>query len=458
MKNTKETQLRFIVYGLYSLLVVWSLQDPFFWDTIQLASKHAHFYFSNNLELAFLPDEYNSGHIPAFGYYLACIWIIFGKTLLSSHLAVLPFVFLFVESAFHLLTERKGQHSLLYYLPFFFDPTWIAQITLVSPDIVLVAGLFTMLAGIASSSKLRLYLGSLLLVLVSIRGIVCFGVLGLLYLYETKDLFKTTKVLLPAILLVILYYALHFYSKDWVGVHAASPWKQSISFISFSDVFRNSGLMFWRLFDFGRVIWLIPLLFFIYTFKKVVFLRETIVFLIAFALLTLPFVGLTAHRYYLPVIMLGLLTFCAYLANAHISNSLRRVILSLVLLGQLAGHFLQYPRFVAQGWDSSLRYKPYHELVKNMEYYIDDNTIDCDRVGSVFPLKGKRSFRTLEDNQCEYASLDLSENDYVIYSNIMNDFSESDYKQLEETWSVGFQQRKRGIEVVVFEKPRKNDR
>ena len=64
----------------------------FFWDTVQLASQHAQFFLENGFSTFLLPDEMDSGHPPTFGFYLALVWRVFGKTLSISHLAMLPFL------------------------------------------------------------------------------------------------------------------------------------------------------------------------------------------------------------------------------------------------------------------------------------------------------------------------------------------------------------------------------
>ncbi|MEQ8562303.1 MAG: hypothetical protein RID18_12400, partial [Cytophagales bacterium] len=52
----------------------------------------AYHFFENGLDKTLLPDNIDSGHIPAFGFYLAIWWKILGKTLWVSHLAILPFL------------------------------------------------------------------------------------------------------------------------------------------------------------------------------------------------------------------------------------------------------------------------------------------------------------------------------------------------------------------------------
>jgi len=121
------------------LLVLWGINDIFFWDTTQLASKHAHFFHERQLAFDFLPDSINSGHIPAFGYYLAIFWSIFGKSLMISHLAMLPFVLGIVYFFQKLVSlSFKGPLYFLSLLVLLSDPTMVAQVGLVSPDLALI--------------------------------------------------------------------------------------------------------------------------------------------------------------------------------------------------------------------------------------------------------------------------------------------------------------------------------
>ena len=90
--NFFKTNWEFTISAIgLTVLILFSLDHIFFWDTVQLASKHATFYYDNELKLALLPDEIDSGHIPTFGYLLAVLWTIFGKSLWISHLFILPF-------------------------------------------------------------------------------------------------------------------------------------------------------------------------------------------------------------------------------------------------------------------------------------------------------------------------------------------------------------------------------
>ncbi|NJO86864.1 MAG: hypothetical protein HC821_02075 [Lewinella sp.] len=85
--------LRLSLSGLGALLVYfWTADFPFFWDSIQLASRQAtHFYDGGGL---LLPNAIDSGHPPGFGLYLAIWWQLPGRQLWVSHLAMVPWVWM----------------------------------------------------------------------------------------------------------------------------------------------------------------------------------------------------------------------------------------------------------------------------------------------------------------------------------------------------------------------------
>jgi hypothetical protein len=132
-----------ICYPFFALVIAatWSVRDNFFfWDTMQLASQHAHFFYENNNFSTFLlPDEMDSGHPPTFGFYLALMWKMFGKSLTVSHLAMLPFLLGIVWQAWKLGEKTVGEGWTLWFmLLLIVSPVVAGQAVLVSPDIVLL--------------------------------------------------------------------------------------------------------------------------------------------------------------------------------------------------------------------------------------------------------------------------------------------------------------------------------
>ena len=125
----------FILLGTWS----YSCQHPFFWDTVQLASRQAQWYYDQNFHYLLLPDVIDSGHPSGFGMYLALCWKLFGQNLLVSHAAMLPWLGLLLAGLFRL--GRIVEQPWGKFLPLLvvLDPVVLGQCSLVSPDVVLMA-------------------------------------------------------------------------------------------------------------------------------------------------------------------------------------------------------------------------------------------------------------------------------------------------------------------------------
>ncbi|HBE43638.1 MAG TPA: hypothetical protein DDW27_21070, partial [Bacteroidales bacterium] len=127
-----------VTFPAILLLFLSTINNGFFWDTIQLASKHANYYLTTDFTGILLPDSIDSGHIPAFGIYLAFIWKIFGRSLIISHLAMLPFVVGILWQMKILVSRFVSKENTGWaFLLVCCDPTLLSQVTLVSPDVPL---------------------------------------------------------------------------------------------------------------------------------------------------------------------------------------------------------------------------------------------------------------------------------------------------------------------------------
>ncbi len=132
-----------ICYPFFALIIAatWLVRDNFFfWDTMQLASQHAHFFYENTHFSTFLlPDDMDSGHPPTFGFYLALMWRLFGKSLTVSHLSMLPFLIGSIWQAWKLGEKTVGEGWTLWFLLLLsVCPVVAGQAVLVSPDIALL--------------------------------------------------------------------------------------------------------------------------------------------------------------------------------------------------------------------------------------------------------------------------------------------------------------------------------
>ena len=138
IKN-QNTIILVLCYLVVFFLVLYNINNSFFWDTVVYGSNHSSFYWSTQFSNLLLPDNMDCGVIPAFGMYIALIWEIFGRSIQTSHLAMLPFALgivyqLYILSKKFIKPEFAGITSLLVLA----DPTILSQVTLVSPDVPLV--------------------------------------------------------------------------------------------------------------------------------------------------------------------------------------------------------------------------------------------------------------------------------------------------------------------------------
>ena len=165
-----------VLYITFLLLVLATARMPFFWDTIQFASRHTDFFFNNGFRSIILPNEIDSGHIPTLGIYLAAVWKIFGRSLVVSHLAMLPFVMGIVWQSVKLskkLFDKKWYFAALVVI--LVDPTLLAQCTLVSPDVILVFFFLMALNNLQKKERTLFSIALAGLSLSSMRGMMCAG-------------------------------------------------------------------------------------------------------------------------------------------------------------------------------------------------------------------------------------------------------------------------------------------
>lgn len=449
----------FICSTLLALIIVsYSCTFPFFWDTIQLGSQHANWFYTqgfNNL----LPDNLDSGHCPVFGYYLALGWMLFGKSLVVSHFLMLPFllcIFYYSHKVGSHLSDSK--FGIYFTILLLCNPYFLGQAVLVSPDLALLAFFLICIDANLRSSNWQLLVGSLGLSLISQRGLMIVIALGAWlvldqFLSERKFLAKSIYPILPGIILALSYQLIHYLSKGWVGYHDASPWVESFRSVdSLKSVFRNAGIFLWRLIDHGNfVIWL-GLLAIVARGR----LRDSrvlpviIVVTFLFGIITIPKVGLLNHRYFLPIVIGATIVLLELMYNSTIRFKKYFILLIGIIL--LSGNYWRYPEGVARGWDTTIAHVPYYNLLDEALDFINTNQIDIDDVGAAFPLKNKLSDIYLNVDSSSFKQFDLDNDDYILYSDVMNDFQSEHVFELGNLWKPIFTKEKGHICIILFER------
>lgn len=453
---------------------------------MQLASKHAHHFYENNLQWTLLPPEIDSGHAPVFGYYLALVWAFFGKTLPASHWAMLPFLLLNIWLLYRLGLRLGGPKWAFWLIPLvLLDPVMAGQSVLVSPDIVLICGFLCAAEGLLGKNKLFAAVGILILCAVSMRGMMTaaalyvwqlltwFQISGFSWAQNLKPQisrffgFAVQSILpfLPGFVFAAGFLWWHLEAAGWIGYHPGSSWAPTFEPATGAEMLRNVVVLGWRWLDFGRVFewavlgWLIwkswsarrdfP------SFKNLENLKRLALLLICLVIFlspsTLLLKNVSAHRYFLPgFVVLHLLVF-QWLAQANLKIGKWKMLAPAMLVVALAsGNFWIYPRGIAMGWDATLAHLPYHHLRAQAVAFLDKEKIDFQTVGSAFPNLNTGENLLLNGDCRRFADKNFVQNEYIFASNVFNDLSESDYDTLRENWRLKKKWEQAGVWIEIY--------
>jgi hypothetical protein len=474
--------LEILPYFLFSLPVLLTAGLPFFWDTIQLASRHAHFFYESNFSSVFLPNDMDSGHIPAFGMYLAFIWKIFGKTLIASHISMLPFVMgavYFTRKLTDMLFQTRWNWLITCFL--LTDATILTQFTLVSPDIWILFFLSMALFSSFREKRVLLALAMIGLTLTSMRGMMIvaamFGAGWIVFLMEQtgtskslvntswRYILKSLPVFLPALLTASVYLVFHYIRTGWIGYHTGMPWAEHFQRVNTAGVFRNLLIMGWRLADNGRIlIWLTGFMLAGLMISRKIkidllgkrLLVFTLVLLVPLSYSALMYKNLSGHRYLIPVFFMGTLTVLYHLFN-RCGTKWKPLIAGILALGMVSGNFWVYPDRISKGWDAMLAYLPYQHLRKEMIQFIELQHINYSEVGTDFPNNIPLKFIELNDETRSFGSKEDKMNNfrYIFYSNVFNGFSDAELNALKSEWKVIKTLHRGQVKVIMYENPKK---
>ncbi|MBK8920974.1 MAG: hypothetical protein IPM81_05615 [Saprospirales bacterium] len=445
-------------------------KDPFFWDAVQLGSKHAHHFYQNSLQWTPLPADIDSGHPPVFGYYLALAWALFGKTLPVSHWAMLPFVAGFAALAFQ-LGKRLTNPAQAWWLVAMvcLDPVWAGQSALVGPDITLACFFLLALEGLTGGRGSLTALGVFGLCAVSMRGMMTAGALLVWQFFillpgnhPGRRLVATGLLFLPGLAFAFWFLAWHYRHTGWIGFHANSPWAPSFEPARSPDFIKNILVTGWRWLDFGRIVeWGVLFLLLAqnrfklpdhnnHQWRQIAWL---VVFLMIFLTPSaLLYRNLSAHRYFLPgFVALHILVFL-WLSTGQTARNLKTGLLVITALGLATGNRWIYPQGISMGWDATLAHRPYHRLRADMIAFIDREKIDWDSIGTAFPNINTGEILLLNGDQRKMTEKNAGQNRYILASNIFNDFTTAEYALLERQWILLRRQEQSGVWMALYQR------
>lgn len=471
MQLSKKYIPLWLGFAIVIALVALNRHHSFFWDTVQLASKHATFFYSNHFSELLLPNDIDSGHIPAFGFYIALVWRLFGRTLEASHLAMLPFAVGIVWQISALCRKFIPQkYAGIAALMVVIDPSLLSQIILVSPDVMLIFFFLMGTNAVLGNRKLLLCLSILLLFLTSMRGMMVSVCLLCLDVYcnvrlksEKHALFKQllsrSLLYLPSLLVFVSFNTFHYLKKGWIGYHKDSPWAKCFEPVEgFRGFLFNVGIYGWRILDFGRIgIWFV-LLMLILRYRKKVFASQRIrplALLLICVLLILPLnmlwaKNLTAHRYLIPIYVIVAIFCAAILFSDYVNTKLRSALFIVWVILLVSGNFWIYPTRISQGWDATLAHLPYYNLRKNAISYLEKQRIDFKQVQSFFPNVATLDEIDLSGDQRNFKNFD-GKTEYIFFSNVFN-VPDKDQNFITKHFTVVKRFEDRGVFISIYKK------
>lgn len=451
-------------YLFFLLLTYWVKDNAFFWDTIQLGSKHAHFFFENGFSNWILPESMDSGHPPIFGAYLALCWKILGKSLVVSHFAMLPFLLGIVYQLDRLIPyyfEKSQQFWVLGLL--LSTPVFLGQASLVSPDIVLI--FFFLLAWnqiIWQGNIAWKILAFICLGLISTRGMML--VLGVYFFeissirFELKKIFLLLLQYFPAGIISLTFLLFHFYKTDWIGYHPNSPWAPAFERVDVNGFIKNGAVLVWRCLDFGMIgAWVILVFFAVRQFisrKEIEWRNKGLVrLMICLSLTLLPsfmlYKGLSQHRYLLPLLVIAVL-WILYWLSQNINLKTFRFAAIFMLLTFWTGHLWVYPDKISQGWDSTLGHLPFYEARKDLLRYIEAEQIPIEKIGAAAFINDSSKYMDLEASDRGFRRMDFQRDSFIVYSNISNDYSDEQLLDLKQDWELIKDCSKGGVKMILY--------
>ncbi len=470
-----------LFYPILLIVTLLVCNNPFFWDTVQLASKHGHFFYDTNFQSLILPEEIDSGHPPLFGMYIAIIWKVFGKTLCASHLSMLPFIFGIVYFLHAIASRLLGQQLAIWLMLICLaDPVLASQMVLVSPDLVLVCCFLMALWAIWDNRIMWLALAVIGLGLISTRGMmvgVALYLFSIIVATEKISFNLVSRKLLPFLpggALAASYLFYHWMEAGWIGYHEGSSWAPSFQKVDFKGFVFNIGVMVWRFLDFGRVsVWLAIFAIGFLSLKRsnwklpkidrlkrgwqLIFL--SILLFLAIAPTQLFYTGLLAHRYFLPFFLSLSISLLYFLGDNNLwvpKKSVMNLVLSLIFIVSATGNFWIYPQKIAMGWDSTLAHLPWDSLLNETEDYLKTQNISLEMVGTAFPNIGSREIYELNGETKGFVEKDLENNCYLLFSNIMNDFSDLEIDELNSKWEKIFERKRGGVKIILYKNPKRS--
>jgi hypothetical protein len=389
---------------------------PFFMDNI-LTSTVCQYYCEHGFGNFILPTLIDAGHPPLFYLYISIFWKILGVSVATAHIAMIPFMLLFLWSSLQIISAENGKGYLLFF-PLFVAPI-LAQFTMPSYDFAMTALGLAAISAIQKNQRLQFFILLSLISLISLRGIllsfsiaVCFG-----YYYHRINR-KFVAYGIVTIIPLVLWHFYHYSISGWAIITPSTHWQSQRNLDLLQYIFPN--LIAWaRCFiDNGMLIVSIVFMYFIYKNKnyRFLFLLSVFVLINVFPLLFTS--NPILQRYLLIVYTLMALRVALYI-NKERNGKIMLSILGIILLSAN----LFYCKRYSNSWDTNAFYAKYFKGTSAIDTYCKEHNISKLNCASSFPVfNTHKQVFTFGDTirMQDVLEIPLGSTSYIIYSNACN--------------------------------------
>jgi len=468
--------LKTLIFVVSLILTFASLKVGIFWDNITFISDMGNALYENGIFnwMSITPDI-DPGHPPFMAMLMALSWSAFGKALWVSHLVMLPFVYGVLFQLYKTVAYFVNNHRLRLaaFLVVIIDPTLLAQLVSVNPEVPMLFFFFLALNGVLYKKASLKLIGLLFLGIVSYRGMmlgvgICIIDVLLHVTHDKKQVstFFNVKNILVYVLSSIpalCYISWRLLYKGWLISNPLTPWGSATDYTDESgflmNFIRNVAVLGHRYLDFGRVFIFLAIIFIcIRYWNKISTSKIKALFIIAVGstsilILTSVFINNPmGHRYFIPSYLGFSLLVAVLLRQLYLTRTYTaKAIYVLLVMGLLSGNFWVYPDKISQGWDASLAHIHYFGLRHKAIAYLDANGIKIENTASFFP--NNTSIDAVDLNGDTRQFLDFTgKEQFVLYSNVFN-IKDKDYYKLKNDYLLLKSYQQFGVRIEVLVKP-----
>lgn len=365
-----------------------------------------------------------------------------------------------------MLSAGAQKIALLFFLV---QPVLLAQFSLMSTDILLCGLFLSGLNAIQNKKNKQLIFSIAVALLISVRGIMVCGFLGLAILFYTTELKTHLKnyffIFFFSAIPAAIWYWFHYEASGWFLTNPQSPWAAGREFVDWPVFPASVFEYYFRFAEFGMLLPWCILLFSIKKIKAEKQSRKLWFLLISgfgfMALFIIFFKNPVMVRYILPVQLL-VLVLSAKIISLFSSQNLRATSIAFCILFFVAQHFYAYPQtkssvFEYSWGEGSLAHLSYFIFREEGAAFLASKNIPPEKVFTGFPEYKSFQFTDLRNGKQPaygvFQESEMTKYPYVIYSNIMNGISKTAETELKTHWIRMETYYAYPVEYIIFQNP-----